>query len=413
MNIEKDLKKDGITVIKPLDTLAVTLIAKYVAEKLICAFPFYGFNYDKLFMKVSNIPMYIADIPDSMGEASYFYKNSSIYFRKGLSIDDMKKYAIHEFIHFYQEVKDKKNILYKLGLCDFTGFKVKGMALNEASVQLIASKALKNEQEIVKYYDIELLTNTPNCYTIICALVRQMAYIIGENVLFDSTLGSNSKFVKSFINLCGETNFYRIQNNLDKILKLEEKIVLLSSKLEKEVLSDIFIAKASTKIENYKNNIKKIFFETQELILTSYFNNRLNNVYSAQEIEDYRRKLYNYKDLIGTTDNYSFFNDYYINMMTKLDEKYAALDDIELSMVPYNRSIVQILFTKIRALIGNKRKRNEFSKGEVVIKITKVASPLLLFYYFAIFFISLYILFIASFAAIFSAFFPIFSIICG
>ena len=51
MNVERDLKKDGISVIKPLDTLSVTLIAKYVTEKLICAFPFYGFNYNKLFIK--------------------------------------------------------------------------------------------------------------------------------------------------------------------------------------------------------------------------------------------------------------------------------------------------------------------------------------------------------------------------
>ena len=102
MNIEKDLKKDGIIVIKPLDTLSITLIAKFVAEKLVSSFPFYGFNYQNLFIKISCIPMYIADIPKNMGEANYFYKNSSIYFRNGLSIDDMKKYSVHEFIHSYQ-----------------------------------------------------------------------------------------------------------------------------------------------------------------------------------------------------------------------------------------------------------------------------------------------------------------------
>ena len=351
MNIEKDLKKDGIIVIKPLDTLSITLIAKYIAEKLISAFPFYGFNYDSLYIKISNLPMYIADIPSNMGEANYFYKNSSIYFKDGLSVDEMKKYAIHEFIHAYQEIKDKNNILYKLGLCDFTGFKVHGMALNEGAVQLAASKALKNENEVVKYYDIEFTTNTPSCYPIICNLVNQMAYIIGEDVLFDSTFNSNNKFIKSFTNLCGEKNFYKIQTNLDKILHLEEKLISLSSKLESEVLSKEFIARASTKIGMYKNSIKTTFFQTQELILTSYFNKALNNVYSAQEIEDYRKKLYNYRDLLGITENYSFFNDYYINMMAKLDEKYEALDNIELSLVPYNRSLFQIIIEKIYTFI--------------------------------------------------------------
>ena len=352
MNREKDLKKDGITVVKPLDTLTITLIAKFVAEKLISSFPFYGFNYDKLFIKISNIPMYIAKIPNNMGEANYFYKNSAIYFRDGLSVEEMKKYAIHEFIHANQEVKDKKNVLYKLGLCDFTGIKVRGMALNEGAVQLIAAKALKNEPEIEKYYDIEFTTNTPDCYPIICNLVNQMGYITGENVLFDSTFNSNNKFIKSFITLCGEKTFNKIQNNLDKILNYEEKISLLSSKLEQEFLSEKFVANASIKIGTYKATIRNTYFETQELILTSYFNKAIDNIYSSQEIEDFRRKLYNYRDIIGVTENYSFFNDYYINIMTKLDEKYEALDDIELALVPYRRTFGQIVIEKIHSIIG-------------------------------------------------------------
>lgn len=354
MNIEKDLKKDGIIVIKPLDTLSITLIAKFVAEKLVSSFPFYGFNYQNLFIKISCIPMYIADIPKNMGEANYFYKNSSIYFRNGLSIDDMKKYAVHEFIHSYQEVKDKKNVLYRLGLCDFTGFKVQGMALNEAAVQLIASKALKTEYETVKYYDIEFNTNTPNHYPIICNLVKQMSYITGEDILFDSTLNSNNKFIKAFINLCGEDSFYKIQKNLDKILNLEEKIVILSSKLEEEFSSEKFIANSCIKINLYKNTIKNLFFETQNLIITSYFDKAINNVYSYQEIEDYRKKLYNYIDLLGTNNSYTFFNDYYINMMAKLDEKYEALNNFELSLIPYKRSLLQIIMQKLRSIIGIK-----------------------------------------------------------
>ncbi len=365
MNIEKDLKKDGITVIKQLDTLSVTLISKYVAEKLISALPFYGLNYSNLFIKICNIPMFIADIPSSMGEASYFYKNSSIYFKDGLSIHEMKRYAVHEFIHAYQEIKDKSNILYRLGLCDFTGIKVHGLALNEGAVQLISAKALGNDIENVKYYDIEFNTNTPSYYPIICNLVSQLAYITGENVLFDSTLNSNSKFVKSLISLLGEKNFYKIESNLDKILKIEEEMISLSNKLENEFLSGAFIAKSSTKIGIYKNSIKNIFFETQNLIIKSYFDRALNNVYSIQEIEDYRKKLYCYKDLLGVTEDYNFFNDYYINMMMKLDEKYEQASNPELSLVPYTRSIFEIIIQKIRALIGVKRRRNEFCKSEI------------------------------------------------
>ena len=352
MSIEKDLKKDGITVIKPVDTLNVTLIAKYVADKLISTFPFYGLNYNKLFIRINNIPMYIADIPDTMGDASYFYKNSAMYFKDGLSILEMKKCAIHEFIHAHQEIKDKNNVLYRLGLCDFTGFKIKGMALNEGAVQFLAAKALKEDEELVKYYDIEFNANTPNYYPIICNLVGQMAYITGEDVLFDSTFNSNSKFIKSFINLCGEKTFKKVQNNLDKILDLEQKLSFISSSLQQDDLSIKFITNYSLKIGAYKREITKTFIETQESILTSYFNRAINNVYSAQDIEDFRSKLYNYRDLLGVTENYSFFNDYYIDMMTKLDDKYEALNNIELSLVAYKRSLSQIIIEKIRALLG-------------------------------------------------------------
>ena len=366
MNIEKDLKKDGITVIEPLNTLSITLIAKFVAEKLVSAFPFYGFNYDKLFIKLSNIPMYIANIPSSMGEANYFYKNSSIYFKEGLLLDDMKNFAVHEFIHAYQELKDKNNVLYRLGLCDFTGLKVTGMALNEAAVQLMASKALNAESEAVKYYDIEFNTNTPNCYPIICNLVNQMSYLIGENVLFDSTINSNNKFSKSLIAICGHKNYKKIINNLDKILKLEEKMALISGKLEEDILSETFIVKASTKVGNYKKLIKNTFFETQNIILASYFNKSLDNVYSSQEIKNFRKKLYHYRDLLGTNQDYTFFNDYYINMMIKLDEKYETLNNPELALVPYSRSIFQIILEKLHALFASTKKISDIQSKEIM-----------------------------------------------
>ena len=216
MNIENDLKKDGITVIKSLDTLSVTLIAKFVAEKFISAFPFSGFRYNDLFIKISRLNMFIADIPEGMSEANYFYKNSSIYFKQGLTMDQMKELTVHEFIHHFQEIKDNKGTLYRLGLCDFTKVKVHGMALNEAAVQLISSKILKKDIDNVKYYGIEFSTISPSYYPMLCNLVNQMAYLIGEDVLFDSTLYSNDKFKNSFIKLCGQKTLNQIEKNFDK-----------------------------------------------------------------------------------------------------------------------------------------------------------------------------------------------------
>ena len=351
MKIEKDLKKDGIEVVKPLDMLSVTLISKFVAEKLSSSFPFLGLKYNELFIKISRLPMYTAKIPEGMSEANYFYKNSSIYFRDGLSLEEMQKFAVHEFIHNMQELKDKKGILYRLGLCDFTGFKIYGMALNEGAVQLIASKALKSSEDQVKYYGIEFSSNTPNYYPVICNLVNQMAYITGKDVLLQSTLYSNDKFKNAFIGLCGEKAFYKCQDNLDVISDAEEKIVIANAKLQRDNLSDGTIAKYAKKIYNYKKLITKTFIDTQNLIFTSYFTNSLNKIYSVQDIEDFRTKLYNYRDLLGITENYSYFNNFYIDMMMKLDVKYEDITG-NTYLVPYKESFLKNLFAKLLKLLG-------------------------------------------------------------
>lgn len=351
MNIENDLKKDGINVIKPLDTLSVTLIAKFVAEKFMSFFPFSGFRYHDLFIKVSRLSMYIADIPEGMAEANYFYKNSSIYFKQGLSMDEMKELSIHEFIHHFQEIKDAKGNLYRLGICDFTGIKVHGMALNEAAVQLISSKLLKKTEDTVKYYGIEFSTITPSYYPLLCNLINQMSYIVGEVVLVNSTLYSNDRFKNAFIRATSESTFHQIEKNFDKILEAEEKIICSTSHLQEDELNEKEIAKVSAQIGYYKKIIQDTFIETQNKIFTSYFDKSLNNLYSVQDIEDFRKKLYCYKDLLGTTENYTYFNEYYIYLMSKLDEVYEQITG-DTSLVVYKRSLWQIILSKISKLFG-------------------------------------------------------------
>lgn len=352
MNIENELKKDGITVIEPLDTLSTTLIAKFVSEKFVSYFPFSRMKYHDLFIKVSRLKMYIADIPEGMSEANYFYKNEAIYFKKGLSMDEIKELTVHEFIHHFQEMKDKKGVLYRLGLCDFTGLKIHGMALNEASVQLLSSKILKKENDNVKYYGIEFSTISPSYYPLLCTLINQMSYITGEQVLFNSTLYSNDDFKNCFNKLCGENAISEIEKSFDKILKAEEKIINCTSHLQENELNEKEIAKASTQISNCKKIIQDTFIKTQNKILTSYFDSALDKLCSVQDIEDYRRKLYCYKDLIGTIDNYTYFNDYYINRMTNLDDLYESITSSTF-LIPYRRSFWQVLLSKLSKLLGN------------------------------------------------------------
>lgn len=353
MSIESDLKKDGIKVVGTLDTLHINTLAHDVAEKICKTFPEQNFIFHNLFIALSRIPMYIAEMPDGFAEANYFYKNSSIYFKAGVSIDELEKFAMHEFIHYLQEIKDKKGNLVKLGLCDFGDLKVQGMALNEGAVQLMASKALGQNQEIVKYYGISLPTNSPNYYPILCNLVSQMAYVTGEENLFDSTFYGTSLFKERFANLCGLNPLSNIQNNLDKIMNIEEKIIKLNQKLVQDNCEGMKAQRVASKISKCKDKLKALYFDTQDLIYTSYFNTQFSKITTTADIDSYRFRLYNYKNYIGITENYSNFNDYYINKMMDLDNKYESIIN-NTAVAVVNNSTVAVFFRKIKAILSAK-----------------------------------------------------------
>lgn len=363
MNIDTELKKDGISVIEPLDEASVNTIAKNVSKKIANAFPNFGFSFDSLYYDFSGLSMYIADIPEGLAEASYFYKNSSVYFRDGMGLSDMEKFAVHELIHHLQEIKDEKGKLVRLGLCTFKGSKPFGMALNEAAVQTIAANVLGSTFENVTYYDINFSTISPNCYPIICNLIAQMAYVTGEEVLFDSTLNSNDHFKNKFSAICGTETYKKVSIAFDAILKLEENLSKLNSKIQFEDLSTDKTTSLYTKMNNLKIQIRKIYFECQELIVKSFFDSIFKSLINSEEIDGFRKRLYSFQELIGTADNYYFFNNYYIEMMEKLDKKFDNITDSSISsntyLVARKESKLLKLFRYIKHVLLKKEFENE------------------------------------------------------
>ena len=117
MNINSVLRREGIQIVKPLDTLAVNAIAKSITDKLCVSFLEYGLDSDELFINLSRMKMFIAEMPDNLSEAKYYYKDVSIYFSDKLDMETLKELAVHECIHFIQKVIDNKGNLLRLGLC--------------------------------------------------------------------------------------------------------------------------------------------------------------------------------------------------------------------------------------------------------------------------------------------------------
>lgn len=359
MSIESDLRKDGIEVLKKLDTLKINSIARNVSIKISEAFPQFNLNQNELFMKLSRLNMYIAKMPEGMAEANYFYKNSSIYFNQCIDDNDLEEFAIHECIHHIQEVKDKKNYLLRMGLCDYTEFKIYGLGLNEAAVQLISSKVLGIPKEFVKYFNISFETNSPSYYPLECCLVNQLAYITGEDILFDSTLNSNDNFKEKLVELIGYKPFMHIQNSIDTILSDEEEIIRINNKIAQVDDRNKKVDNMIKKINLLKKNITSTFIKTQNLIFSSYFDKAFSTINDLEGVENYRRKLYKFKDYLGCTEGYDYFNDYYVNKMMDLEDKYNLLEngisDTSLYLIKKKKSKIIEFFRYIRSIFIKKQ----------------------------------------------------------
>ncbi len=355
MSIESDLKKDGIEITKKLDTLTINSLARNVSMKICETFPQFGLSQNALFIKLSRLNMYKAKIPEGMAEANYFYKNNSIYFNEHISDEDLEEFAVHECIHYLQEVKDKKNYLIKMGLCDYTEFKIHGLGLNEAAVQLMSSKINGIPNEYVKYYNISFQTISPSYYPLECCLVSQLAYLVGEDILFKSTINSDDNFKNILCKYITPKNFVNIQNNIDNILSYEEKIIQLNSKIFEIDDKNKRVDGLVENINQLKRKISLTFMKTQNIIISSYFDNTFNTISTLEDVETYRRKLYSFKDYLGHTDGYTFFNDYYVSKMEELETKYNMLEngDIQtsLKLLTKKENIFIRLFHSIKKLV--------------------------------------------------------------
>ena len=99
-----------------------------------------------------------------------------------------------------------------------------GIGLNEAAVQLMTCEGLKNYYEDVKYYNLNLKTISPTYYPLECAILSQVCYFTGTYPLYHSTLYGDDIFKNTFITLSDNTTFYKVKNNLDKMLNLENEL---------------------------------------------------------------------------------------------------------------------------------------------------------------------------------------------
>lgn len=376
MNINSTLKREGIKIIDSLDALAINKIATTISTTMANTFPEHHISQSDLFIAIARLNMYIAEMPNDMAIAKYFYKNNSIYFSKDINFEGLNTVVFHECIHYIQELKDQSGKLLRMGLYDLENGNPTGMGLNEAAVQHLASVATGAVLDNVKYYNMELSTKSPDYYPLQTALLNEMIYFTGTYPLYHSTLYSNDIFKNTFIAKSSSKTYYEICKNFDLIMEYETRLSKEIYKLSiaSEDLKNLNkIKRINSKIDAYKKIILEKTLETQNKIILDCFNNEFSYIRNLEDIKKFQYKLYNFKHVLISTNDYNFFNEFYIDMMNKLEEKKEYIlrngeitvlnfSNTELANIEsktYGFQFFKTLFAKLKLLIEEKvREKN-------------------------------------------------------
>lgn len=377
MNINSTLKKEGIKIIDSLNALDINKIATNISKTMAEVFPEHHISESDLFIAIARLNMYIAEMPNDMAIAKYFYKNNSIYFSKDIDFSGLNTVVFHECIHYMQELKNQNGKLLRFGLYDLESPSAIGLGLNEAAVQHMASVATGAVLDTVKYYNMELSTESPEFYPLQTALLNEMIYFTGTYPLYHSTLYSNDIFKNTFIAKSSNKTYYEICKNFDLIMEYEARLSKEVYKLSiaSEDLKNVNkIKRINSKIDDYKKIILEKTLITQNTIIIDCFTNELSHIKTLKDAKDFQYKLYNFKHVLINTNGYNFFNEFYIDMMNKLEEKkeyilkfgnIASLDSVsnELANIEsktYGFQFFKTLFDKLKLLVEEKIRQKNY-----------------------------------------------------
>lgn len=340
---QRKLENLGIEVTGKVEDEKVIAIVDEVTTKIKCAFPENNINYLDIYKALLDTPMYYAKIPQGLSEVNYYYENSSLYFSKDIDLENLNEHIYHECIHKLQERKDKKGNITRLGICEVNELTVKAIALNEGAIQHLTSKILNSTPKMATVYDITLPTKT-EYYPILANLVSQLAYLLNENILIDSTINGNENFKIEIIDTLGESKYSTIEKNMNQILQAKNNILEFQKNNQDN----------DSKIMENKEIIKTLYINTQNTIYTSYFNNLLKRVENDIELSLARKKLYSYRSLIGTVNGYNDFNMYCLEFDKKVKQKQEEIKNKKALMV-INDNIIFRIFRKIKRLFNNSK----------------------------------------------------------
>ena len=235
--------------------------------------------------------------------------------------------------------------------------------LNEASVQYIASIMTGQKPDNVKYYELELITPSPNYYPLETAIDKCVSLLEHIHYFLVHFFGTDL-FENTFKTITSEDNFNYIEEKLTYILHLQEKLSSIYSNIHTHEQTESKKISVLNNITNLKNKLRETVLDIQNIIYTSAFANELDKVETVQDIVNIRTLIANFENyLIISEDDYSFeqFKDKMnieLNNKLSLIEAYgnysfalkAKKDILNLPKV-YSQNFIKTFFTKIKLLI--------------------------------------------------------------
>ena len=306
----KKLESMSIEVLTEVERENVIKISGFISRKLVEAFPKCKFSYTEIYKNLVATPMFYALFPEGLARVNYFYRNSTLYFLKGFDFDDIGRFAFHECIHRLQEKRTKHGKVIRFGLCEVNEFSIRGLALNEGAIQYIVGKAHDKEKKMLQSYGI-IYEGNSKYYPLLCNIIKQLAYLVGEDILVDSTLRGNNEFEYAIIDAMGESTYRKIERKCNEILQLKNCIDVLQGNYEEN--KELILMNS--------DSIQDIYFMVQNKIYTSYFNKKFKAMRTIDELNILEEQFYLYETLIGTSQNYKDFDNYKNAFIKKIKKK--------------------------------------------------------------------------------------------
>ena len=161
------------------------------------------------------------------------------------------------------------------------------------------------------------------------------------------------------------------------MLRLENDLNYFTQELQRaEKTSEVKLL--NNLITTRRTAIMALFFATQNIIMKKFFLFEFNSLRNLEDLKDFQQRLYDFQNLIGVTDGYEFYNNFYTQMMESLERKREYIEHYgEINLFEPNNTttaLVAINNTKSSfAFVGIffKKLKKLFRTGTVTQKINE------------------------------------------